>query len=188
MPMCDWSSDVCSSDLIGDGNDTTSVNEVKDVPDAFKQWVGTNALRIEAAKRKGTSPYFIKDNQEIVDNILSGAPVGEYYTPMGTDVKGKTKWSENAIKIEKKLGVKSGAPMTFEEANELRGNINYNKGDEYRVNCQSCVVANELRRRGLDVTAKPNLKTTGNIPYELSKQTNWAWIDPETGEIGRAHV
>lgn len=55
---------------VNDGNDTTSVNEVKDVPDAFKQWVGTNALRIEAAKLKGTTPYFIKDNQEIVNNIL----------------------------------------------------------------------------------------------------------------------
>lgn len=53
-----------------DPNDTSSVNEVKDVPDTFKRWVGANARRIKAAKRKGTSPYFIKDNQEIVNNIL----------------------------------------------------------------------------------------------------------------------
>lgn len=52
-------------------NDSSgSVNEVKDVPDAFKQWVRANAPRIKAAKEKGTSPYFIKDNQEIVDNIF----------------------------------------------------------------------------------------------------------------------
>jgi hypothetical protein len=70
--------------------------------------------------------------------------------------------------------------MTFEEANELRGNINFGKGNEYGVNCQSCVVANELRRRGYDVTALPNLEKKGNIPHELSKRTNWAWIDPKT--------
>ncbi len=70
--------------------------------------------------------------------------------------------------------------MTFEEANELQGNINFSKSHEYGVNCQSCVVANELRRRGYDVTALPNLQKAGNIPYELSSKTNWAWIDPET--------
>ena len=41
---------------------TESVNEVKDVPDAFKQWVGTNSKRIVDAKKKGTLPYFLKDN------------------------------------------------------------------------------------------------------------------------------
>lgn len=41
---------------------TESVNEVKDVPDGFKQWIGTNSQRIEEAKQRGTLPYFLKDN------------------------------------------------------------------------------------------------------------------------------
>ena len=86
----------------------------------------------------------------------------------------------NQSKIEQKIGIKRGEDMTFEEANELRGNIGYGEGREFSVNCQSCVVANELRRRGYDVTALPNLKKEENIPYELSGKTNWAWIDPET--------
>ena len=86
----------------------------------------------------------------------------------------------NQSKIEQKIGIKRGEDMTFEEANELRGNIGYGEGREFSVNCQSCVVANELRRRGYDVTALPNLKKEGNIPYELSGKTNWAWIGPET--------
>lgn len=86
----------------------------------------------------------------------------------------------NQSKIEQKIGIKRGEDMTFEEANELRGNIGYGEGREFSVNCQSCVVANELRRRGYDVTALPNLKKEGNIPYELSGKTNWAWIDLET--------
>ena len=86
----------------------------------------------------------------------------------------------NQSKIEQKIGIKRGEDMTFEEANELRGNIGYGEGREFSVNCQSCVVANELRRRGYDVTALPNLKKEGNITYELSGKNNWAWIDPET--------
>lgn len=86
----------------------------------------------------------------------------------------------NQTKIEQKIGIKKGKDMTFEEANELQGNINFGKSHEYGVNCQSCVVANELRRRGYNVTALPNLQKAGNIPYELSSKTNWAWIDPET--------
>lgn len=42
---------------------TESVNEVKDVPDGFKQWVLDNQGRIDEAKKKGTLPYFLKDNK-----------------------------------------------------------------------------------------------------------------------------
>ena len=41
---------------------TESVNEVKDVPNTFKQWIGTNSQRIADTKRRGTLPYFLKDN------------------------------------------------------------------------------------------------------------------------------
>ncbi len=41
---------------------TESVNEVKDVPNVFKQWIGANSQRIADAKRRGTLPYFLKDN------------------------------------------------------------------------------------------------------------------------------
>lgn len=43
---------------------TKSVNEVKDVPDAFKKWVDDNSSRISKAKKKGTLPYFLKDNKK----------------------------------------------------------------------------------------------------------------------------
>lgn len=41
---------------------TESVNEVKDVPDSFKQWVFDNQQRIDIAKKRGTLPYFLKNN------------------------------------------------------------------------------------------------------------------------------
>lgn len=49
----------------------------------------------------------------------------------------------------------------------------------YKVNCQTCVVANEARRRGYDVMATGNFK--GSINDRVSRKTNMAWIDPKTG-------
>lgn len=159
------------------------VNEVKDVPDAFKQYIGTNAYRIMKARAKGTEPFFIRDNAELIDRILNDKPKKDVYLPKG--VSDASIWEQNTTEIEKKLGVTKGKEMTFDEANELRGNKNYPSGEhKYRVNCQSCVVANELRRRGFDITARGN-NERGDIPDELSRHTNMAWIDPTTGQIPR---
>ena len=77
-------------------------------------------------------------------------------------------------------GVKRGTPMTFKEANEGRANPNYSNGGGYRINCQSCVVTNEARRRGFDVETLPNTK--GSMLSKVSRATNMAWIDPKTNE------
>ena len=51
---------------------------------------------------------------------------------------------------------KRGKTKTPEEA-LASTNPNYNKGTEYRVNCQRCVYAYELQRQGYDVEAKPRV-------------------------------
>lgn len=45
---------------------TESVNAVRDVPDEFKQWVLDNRDRINTAEKKGTLPYFLKDNKFVL--------------------------------------------------------------------------------------------------------------------------
>ena len=71
---------------------------------------------------------------------------------------------------------KKGAPINMERAYK-DANPNYdNTGsfDEYNMNCQRCVVAYELRRRGYDVTALPTYdgdklpqsKLIGNISWD----------------------
>lgn len=157
-----------------------SKNEVKDVPDAFKQYIGTNAWKIQQARKKGTEPYFIRDNKELIDRILTEPPKKDVYLPK--DVSDVSIWEQNTTETEKKLGITKGKEMTFEEANELKGNVNYGYGRMYSINCQSCVVANELRRRGFDVTAHGN-KKDGGIPEQLSTKTHWAWIDPDTNQM-----
>lgn len=164
---------------------------ITDIPSAAREFVDNNKDGVQSA-------FWYKDNftkegglqreklhQPIIPEVIKASRPKRIKT--GTEKNDiQKKWDDrfvrnfNQTKIEQRIGIKRGETMTFEEANELRGNISYGKSKEYGVNCQSCVVANELRRRGYDVTALPNLKKEGNIPYELSGKTNWAWIDPKT--------
>ena len=173
-------------------NDTVAQEQViTDIPKTAKDFVDENKNRVQSA-------FWYKDNFS-EEGDLQRERTPQPTTPevikvsrtkrIKTDAEKndiQKRWDErfvrnfNQTKIEQKIGIKRGKEMTFEEANELRGSINFGKGYEYGVNCQSCVVSNELRRRGYDVTALPNLKKAGNIPYKLSGKTNWAWIDPKT--------
>ena len=123
-----------------------------------------------------------------------------------TEEAGTVTKSENDKEIETVLGIDKGVDMTFEESNDLRGNPNYAEQwlecdqkeathsmtrdgkkvyirknpaykKKYTINCQSCVVAHELRRRGFDVQA---IGTTPNsIPAILSRHTELAWLDAD---------
>ena len=173
-------------------NDTVPKEQViTDIPQGAKDFVRENKDGLQSA-------FWYKDNftnDEGLQREIVSQPITNEVIKVSRPKRIKTdaekndiqkRWEErfarnfNQTKIEQKIGIKRGKEMTFEEANELQGNINFSKSHEYGVNCQSCVVANELRRRGYDVTALPNLQKAGNIPYELSSKTNWAWIDPET--------
>lgn len=54
-------------------------------------------------------------------------------------------------------------------------NPNYNLGREWKVNCQRCVPAFEMRRRGYDVTAKPRGKGFDHLAYNPFD----VWKNPE---------
>ena len=56
--------------LAGEQPTKGSVNAVRDVPAAFKDWVEDNSERIGRAAKRGTMPYFIRDNQNRVNGIL----------------------------------------------------------------------------------------------------------------------
>lgn len=109
--------------------------------------------------------------------------------PSGLNSREQREWNENAVAIENKLNIVQGKEMTFEEADGLRANENYIGEDKtprpYLRNCQCCVVAYELRRRGYNVTAQPNYETVGSIPDTLSKNTDLAWLDKD-GNAPRA--
>lgn len=59
-----------TEDEFFDDEDAPSVNEVEDVPQGFKDWITDNKERIERAEKRGTLPYFIRDNRDEVNRIL----------------------------------------------------------------------------------------------------------------------
>ncbi|MCM1225124.1 MAG: hypothetical protein NC548_62805 [Lachnospiraceae bacterium] len=108
-----------------DSEDSTeSVNEVKDVPRGFKDWVKDNADRIEAAEKRGTLPYFIKDNPKAVEDALKGEFDGKNNNvdaerkENGTNNKNMF-LLDNVSDLEKSLGITAGEEMTFEQANRV---------------------------------------------------------------------
>jgi hypothetical protein len=56
--------------------------------------------------------------------------------------------------FEKALDIRPGPPLDIPEATS-GANPNFHKGEEYQINCQRCVHAYELRRRGYNVEAQP---------------------------------
>lgn len=144
---------------------------VAEPPAAFKAWVKGNAGRIAAAAKAGTTPYFIKDNQKTVDALL-GQPTA---TPKPKATPAAKKPTELEALAER-LGIDVGEPMTHEQANHMKPNPHFKENEQYQINCQSAVVAYELRRRGLDVEAYGNPGTMNYTPRWLSFDTSVGWI------------
>ena len=128
--------------------------EVRSMPKKFTDWVDRNAERIKSAK---SLPYFIKDNSSLI----------------GTATIASDDISELALT----LGVDAGEPMTHEQADMKHPNPHYGEAVEYGINCQSTVVAYELRRRGLPVEAYG--KTIDCMGERLAYNTRAAWIDKD---------
>ena len=111
--------------------------KITEMPPNYTDWVERNADRIQAAEERGTLPYFLKDNRDTWEDIVNKEDIDS--------------------DIEKALGVKKGAPMSWEDANTGKENPHWQSGvnDGYNNNCQTCTVVHELRRRGFDVEAEP---------------------------------
>lgn len=90
----------------------------------------------------------------------------------------KEQVAENNKNISKNVGIKQDKPMSFEEANQGRGNPKFRTDDLYSINCQTCVVVHELRLRGFDLGAKPKASSVQEL---MAKDSTFAWIDPLTG-------
>ena len=46
-----------------------SANEITELPPNFREWIDDNKERIEAAEKRGRLPYFIKDNNGLIDKV-----------------------------------------------------------------------------------------------------------------------
>jgi len=53
---------------------TPQGKQITEYPEAFKDWVKDHEADIAKARERGTEPYFIKNNSDIIDNILNPKP------------------------------------------------------------------------------------------------------------------
>lgn len=154
--------------LRGEPLDGRSVNEVKDVPQGFKDWLEANKAR---AQRSYSIPSFITDNMKYVPEgyrelYASRMPYdtfAEYEAAMRYNKAHASFPKEitaNNQELSRSLPVMQGKIMNFTEADAGKGNPDYVLPDAtalgFKHNCQTCTVAYELRRRGFDVEAKGN--------------------------------
>lgn len=139
-------------------------------------------------------PYYKGDTEGVntalvkVANEIDGLNVQDPYVergsnmPAGFTAKQQESWNKNLTELEAKLGKPQNTPMDFEQANEKKGNPNYQRELGFQVNCQSCVVAHELRRRGFDVEARPRVAGSNSTTDQLASRTTMIWRDPVTGK------
>ena len=170
--------------MAGEPVDGESVNKVEDVPENFKGWMKENEKRIAEARKSGTLPGFVRENEGKI-KVVSNTPKhgtapkrGRNSTSEGYKYfelhKNETiptlhkKQEENMELAAKEFDIPLSRPMSHSEANNGKPNIIMDK-----ENCQSCVVVYEARLRGLDITALQLLdnKTAAN----LSGKSNLAW-------------
>jgi len=164
------------------------------LPSKINTWIDDNKTRIYAVagNPQRALPQWIEENKKqlnitkIEDVNVENAPAQKTILypdmPAGLSESQQQKWIEINKKISALLKIEQGEPMTFETADEMRANPHYvaGSGSGYTINCASSVFANELRRRGFDVEATMNTRQNANVAYQLSKQTEMAWIDPAT--------
>ena len=145
-----------------------SVNTVTGVPQEFTSWLKDNK---ERAKRSTSVPYFISDNEKYLPegykNLYALKTPYETYAEYEAAMRYNKKYADftpevlkNIRELDQALPVMQGKIMNFTEADELKGNPHFSdpdaKAEGYLINCQTCTMTYELRRRGFPVEALPN--------------------------------
>lgn len=120
----------------------------------------TDALR-------NTKALPIRDAERLFEHFKRGVAIRERWDRLLWDGFSKEQIA-NCRELEKRLGILKGRPMSWEQANNGRENPLYRLGGQYRVNCQTCTVTHELRRRGFNITAK-------GLDDGFSKMTDLPW-------------
>lgn len=81
------------------------------------------------------------------------------------------------VPLDEAIGVQGAAQTLTEAANNVNMAFyaadGYTPGTNqlYQVNCQRCVIAQELRQRGYNVVARPSTGPGDPMPYSLTRQS-----------------
>lgn len=180
--------------LRGEQPSKDSKNAVRDVPQAFKDWMADNEDRL---RRSQSVPYFLSDNPKYSGvaphygavGSVTGTKLGRSATKAaykvydGTSAPTMTREvTQNTKEVAALFGITEPVrPMTFLDADAGRGNVDFGRGFEFSNNCQVSVAVHEARLRGLNVTARGYSRDKDSIPYQLGERFQDIWVHPKTG-------
>ena len=95
---------------------------------------------------------------------------------------------DNMDVLETLLGVPRGTSMSWEMANKGAENPHYSKGGQWTVNCQTCTVVHEMRRRGFNVKAMGKYDGFNKLTH---RGTPFGWqyrfLNPDGSKIKVEH-
>ena len=95
---------------------------------------------------------------------------------------------DNMDVLEMLLGVPRGTSMPWEWANKGAENPHYSKGGQWTVNCQTCTVVHELRRRGFNVKAMGKVDGFDKLTHR-GQPFGWRYrfLNPDGSKIKVEH-
>lgn len=111
--------------------------------------------------KSGSSVIGTKGNPKTIEEALENVNKANYD-------KARSEWRDNYDKLHDQY---QNGEISKSEFNSRYEQLN----GGYDINCQRCVWAYELQRRGYDVEALPNLE--GDNPNSLSRGGNWMKLD-----------
>lgn len=134
---------------------------------------GALAKRYEAVYKAIQSPnsWSVANIERLYKRFADGISIRERWDKLLWD--GFTEEQiRNCRELEKKLGILKGRPMDWLQANNGKENPYYRWSQQYRVNCQTCTVVHELRRRGFDIVAKGRVEG-----FDTISETKMKWTE-----------
>lgn len=124
-----------------------------------------NAVRLAL---KSPTARSVANVERLYQRFVNGAAIRESWDKQVWEGFSKEQIA-NCREIERVLGIKKGRPMTWEMANYGKENPKYYIDEQYRVNCQTCTVVHELRRRGFNITAKGKYEGFNTIDEKVMR-------------------
>ena len=161
--------------------------------DPKKQHMADMAIAREKEREAAAAVSNPTNDPEIIAGVKRGRPMTHEQADEG---RGNPRWADlekanqKMQAANKKVVDAINRGASEEEKAQAKAELDrctaeYNKTyaehKQYNINCQSCVVAYEARRRGYDVEAVGRTKQIQE-QETLSRKAETAWIDPATGK------
>lgn len=118
-----------------------SVNEIKDVPDNFKRWAEKNSSRIAVAKKRGTLPYFVRDNEKTVETIVREKKLSVIEK---AEIRHKNRTTEQIENIKYRAESRRQYILLKNDPNYEDVTLNYDNGGLKAININH----NEVKNKG----------------------------------------